>query len=181
MSRSPLMECDRPSADSAMNKFISAMPSSMCWPVGEKSQLKVEGMRSLLNVSAKTSRANRPRRLTHEPRLVDTVTSGDVVTMQAAFAIAGKRHAIEERLDFFRRPPKTLERIPFMAGTDVHRRPEYFGLRRRHQAGVIVLVPGERQTVALDRVGDEADRAIVIDGVECGDDRRQIVGAEIVH
>src|ERR1700688_3137397 len=88
MSRSPLMECDRPSADSAMNKFISAMPSSMCWPAGEKCQLKVDGMRSLVTVSAKASRANRPRRLTHEPRLVDTVTSGDVVTMRAASGVS---------------------------------------------------------------------------------------------
>ena len=71
-----------------MNKFISAMPSSMCWPVGEKSQLNVDGMRSLLNVSARASRANRPRRLTHEPRLVDTVTSGDVVTMRAASGVS---------------------------------------------------------------------------------------------
>ena len=51
-SRSPLIACDRPSAESRMNRFISAMPSSMCWPLGEKSQLKVEGMRSLLKVSA---------------------------------------------------------------------------------------------------------------------------------
>src|SRR6516165_6019528 len=83
-SRSPLMTCDRPSAASAENKFISAMPSSMCWPFGENSQLNVEGMRSLLNVSAKVSRANRPRRFTHGPRLVDTVTSGEAVTMRAA-------------------------------------------------------------------------------------------------
>ena len=46
-SRSPLIECDSPSADSRMNRFISAMPSSMCWPFGEKSQLKVEGIFSL--------------------------------------------------------------------------------------------------------------------------------------
>ena len=67
-----------------MNKFISAMPSSICWPLGENSQVNVEGMRSPLNVSAIASRANRRRRLTHGPRLVDTVTSGDVVTMRAA-------------------------------------------------------------------------------------------------
>ena len=73
-----------------MNKFISAMPSSICWPVGENSQLKVDGIRSLLNVSAKASRANRPRRLTHEPRLVDTVTSGDVVTMRAASGVSSR-------------------------------------------------------------------------------------------
>ena len=40
---------------------------------------------------------------------------------------------------------------------------------------------GKRQAVALDRIGDEADRPIVIDGVERLDDRRQIVAAEIVH
>ena len=81
-SRSPLIECDRPSAESAMNRLFSAMPSSMCWPVGANSQLKVEAMRSLLNVSAIFSRANRLRRFTHGPRLVETVTSGDVVTMR---------------------------------------------------------------------------------------------------
>ena len=58
------------------------MPSSMCWPVGANSQLKVEAMRSLLNVSAIFSRANSLRRFTHGPRLVETVTSGDVVTMR---------------------------------------------------------------------------------------------------
>ncbi len=86
-SRSPLIECDRPSADSTMNRFISAMPSSMCWPFGENSQLKVDGMRSLLKVSAMLSRANRPRRFTHGPRLVDTVTSGEVVTMRSASGV----------------------------------------------------------------------------------------------
>ena len=224
MSRSPLMECDRPSADSAMNKFISAMPSSICWPVGEKSQFECRRNALALERPAKASRANRPRRLTHEPRLVDTVTSGDVVTMraasgvslraislssaprnrsastflvgtapaafgrhrdagglQAALAIACKRHAIEKRLNFFCRPPKTLERIPFMAGPDVHQRSECFRLRRRHQASVIVLMPGKRQAVALDRVGDEANWSVMIDGVERRDDRCQIVAAEIVH
>src|SRR5580692_7629271 len=118
MSRSPLMLWVRRSADSAMNKFISAMPSSICWPVGEKSQLNVEGIRSLLNVSAKTSRANRPRRLTHEPRRVvarnlieQRAKTGlrrrfllgrhrqigrhrDAGSLQTALAAAGKRHAV---------------------------------------------------------------------------------------
>ena len=31
--RSPKIECDRPSAESMMNRFISAMPSSRCWPL----------------------------------------------------------------------------------------------------------------------------------------------------
>ena len=93
-SRSPLIECDSPSADSRMNRFISAMPSSMCWPLGENSQLKVEGMRSLLKVSAMLSRANRPRRLTHGPRLVETVTSGEVVTMRSASAVFSRASSL---------------------------------------------------------------------------------------
>ena len=93
-SRSPLIECDRPSADSRMNRFISAMPSSMCWPFGENSQLKVEGMRSLLNVSAMLSRANRPRRFTHGPRLVETVTSGEVVTMRSASGVFSRASSL---------------------------------------------------------------------------------------
>ena len=46
---------------------------------------------------------------------------------------------------------------------------------------MIVLVAGERQAHALDRVGDEADRPVVIDRVECLDDGAQIVAAEIAH
>src|SRR5262245_29546311 len=58
------------------------MPSSICWPFGENSQLNVEGICSRLNVSAMALRANKPRLFTHGPRLVETVTSGDVVTMR---------------------------------------------------------------------------------------------------
>src|SRR3569832_1198748 len=79
-SRAPSTACDRPSAEAKMNRFISAMPSSICWPFGDASQLKVEGIFSLRNRSAFSARANRPRRLTQAPRLVDTVTSGDAVT-----------------------------------------------------------------------------------------------------
>ena len=87
-SRSPLMACDSPSADIRMNRFISAMPSSICWPLGEKSQLKVEGIFSLRNRSAFSARANSPRRLTQAPRLVDTVTSGEAVTMREASSVS---------------------------------------------------------------------------------------------
>ena len=41
-------------------------------------------MRSALKVSFISSRAKRPRRFTQAPRLVETVTSGEVVTMRAA-------------------------------------------------------------------------------------------------
>ena len=100
-SRSPLMACDSPSADIRMNRFISAMPSSMCCPFGEKSQLKVEGIFSLRNRSAFSARANSPRRLTQAPRLVDTVTSGDAVTMRdGQFGVAAR--------EFVEHQPKAL-------------------------------------------------------------------------
>ncbi len=93
-SRSPLMACDSPSADIRMNRFISAMPSSMCCPLGEKSQLKVEGIFSLRNRSAFSARANSPRRLTQAPRLVETVTSGDAVTMRAASSLSPRASSL---------------------------------------------------------------------------------------
>ena len=80
-----------------MNRFISAMPSSMCWPFGENSQLKVEGMRSLLKGRPCSSRANRPRRLTQAPRLVETVTSGEVVTMRSANGSLARAELVEDQ------------------------------------------------------------------------------------
>ena len=186
-----------------MNRFISAMPSSMCWPLGENSQLKVDGMCSLLKVSAIASRANSPRRFTQGPRLVETVTSGEVVTMrcgEVAVAAAdlveqraeaglrrhrrldgdrqsfrhvdrwrvetprlagGERHAVEEALQFVRRQRQAFELVPFVAGPHAHRLAENLHLRRRHQAGVIVLVAGDRQAEALDGVADEAGRPVM--------------------
>jgi len=58
--------------------------------------------------------------------------------------------------------PQPLEAIPLMRSANVHRLPEGFHLRRSHQAGVIVLMAGERQAVTLDGVADEADRPVVI-------------------
>ena len=46
---------------------------------------------------------------------------------------------------------------------------------------MIVFMSGERQAVAFDRVSDEPNRAVVIDSVECGNDRTEIMAAEIVH
>src|SRR6516225_1933481 len=39
----------------------------------------------------------------------------------------------------------------------------------------------ERQAIAFDRISNEANRLIVIDSVEGGDDRTKIMAAEIVH
>jgi hypothetical protein len=71
--------------------------------------------------------------------------------------------------------------IPFVPGPDVHGGAKGFDLRRCHQARMIILMAGERQSEALDRVGDEAHRPVVIDAIKCVDDRRQIVAAEIAH
>ena len=69
-----------------------------------------------------------------------------------------------------------------MPGTDVHRRPEHLHLRRRHQPCMIVLVASEGQAVALDRIRDEADRAVVQGGrLECVKQARQVVPAQIAH
>src|SRR6266403_4115706 len=46
---------------------------------------------------------------------------------------------------------------------------------------MVVLVPGEGQPVALDRVGDEAGRPIVGNGMERSEDRSQVVASQIGH
>src|SRR6266436_2014673 len=220
-SRSPLIACESPSADNRMNRFISAMPSSMCWPFGEKSQLKVDGIFSLRNRSAVSPRANRPRRLTQAPRLVDTVTSGDAVTMRAANSLlprassfstrpnpccrhlrrrserklrrhvddgrgqaalaAVERHIVEKRLQRRGVLRQSLELLPLVPGPDVLRGAPFLHLRHRHQARMIVLMALERQADALDGVGDEADRAIVIDRLKSLQHARHVVSAEIGH
>ena len=87
-SRSPNSEWDSPAAPSSRNRFISAMPSSICWPPGEKSHFWALGIRSARKMSASSSRANNCRRFTHGPRLVDTVTSGEVVTIRSARSLS---------------------------------------------------------------------------------------------
>ena len=54
-------------------------------------------------------------------------------------------------------------------------------LLRVHQPGMVVLVAGEGQAVALDRVGDKAGRLVVGDGVERVEHRAQIVPGEVGH
>ena len=51
----------------------------------------------------------------------------------------------------------------------------------RHQPGMVVLVPGERQAPALDGVGDEAVRPVVRRAVERLEQGLQVVPAEIGH
>ena len=62
-----------------------------------------------------------------------------------------------------------------------HAAPERGHLVEVHQPGMVVLVPGEGQPVALDRIGDEAGRPVVGDGMEGVEHRRHVVAAEIGH
>ncbi len=82
--RSPNKGPARPSAASIRNRLFSAIPSSTCWPARLCAQTWAEATRSALNTSACSRRLNTLRRLTQAPRLVDTVTSGEVVMIRAA-------------------------------------------------------------------------------------------------
>ena len=83
-SRSPNSEWVRPSAARLMNRLFSAMPSSTCWPSGDMPQRWAETTFCSWNTSARPWRSKMPRRFTQPPRLVETVTSGEVVTMRSA-------------------------------------------------------------------------------------------------
>ena len=55
---------------------------------------------------------------------------------------------------------KALERFPLMALADIHLCTQIGKLSRRHQAGVVVLVARQGHAIALDRIGDKADRTL---------------------
>src|ERR1700733_15017481 len=105
----------------------------------------------------------------------------DLRRMQATLALRRKRHAPEKRAKLVGWGPQAFKRVPLVTGTDVHRRTERFHLRRRHQAGMIILVTSERQAIPLDRVRDKTNRPVVINTIEGVDDRGKVVAAEIAH
>ena len=67
-----------PSWPSSRNRFISEMPSSMCWPSGPGAHRS--GDDSSDSYTSSAVGANTPRLLIHPPRPVEIDTSGDVVT-----------------------------------------------------------------------------------------------------
>ena len=199
------------------------MPSSTCWPRRLSAQSCDDARRSCRNTSACSARLNTLRRLTHGPRLVDTVTSGEVVMMRAAsspssrasspmirpnaswvearlarrptgsvagtgigrarmrLGARGERHGCEEPLELVGIDVETGEALPLLAVCDPVLLLELGHLLGRHQPGVIVLVAGERQPEALDRVGDEAVRPVVLDRLERLAHQIEIMAAEIGH
>ena len=92
-----------------------------------------------------------------------------------------ERHAAKECLDLRRGDVQPDEAIPFLAVADPHPLAERHHLIGGDQAGVVVLVAGERQTVALDRVGNEAGWPIVGDGTECVTHRLEVVPPQVGH
>ena len=88
---------------------------------------------------------------------------------------------LRKRLQLGLRKVETLERVPFVAGANLRGGPIAVHLGGRQQPGVIVLVAGERQAEALDRIGDEDGRAVMVDRLERFDQARQVMPAEIGH
>jgi hypothetical protein len=96
-------------------------------------------------------------------------------------ARGGERQAFEKFGKLVGRQAEPGELFPFGTLGDLNATPEGRHLIEVHQPGVVVLVPGKGQAVALDRVGDKAGRPVVLDGVEGGQDRVQVVAGEVGH
>ncbi len=77
---------------------------------------------------------------------------------------------------------ETGERLPFLALDDTLGAAERLHLGLVHQSGVIVLMPGEGEAPALDRIGDEAGgpvgRRRLVEGLHDGG---HVMAAEIGH
>ena len=207
-SRSPLIVCDKPERRQQDEQIHLGDAELDVLALGR--ELPIESRRDALALERVGHRLAReqPAAVHPGPRLVETVTSGDVGDdARGEFAVAAadlvedraeaglrRHHRLESspairpaprsRGAFRRRPPaaangtrsrnacssfrrqrKAFELVPFVAGPHAHGGAEGFHLRRRHQAGMVVLVAGERQAEALDRVADETGRPVVIDAV----------------
>ena len=68
--------------------MFSAIPSSMCWPFRPSDHFCIETTFSERNTSSRSARSKMPRWFTQPPRLVETVTSGEVVTMRSASVLS---------------------------------------------------------------------------------------------
>ena len=116
-----------------------------------------------------------------QPRLEVALRHLDDGRREATAAFAVERHGSQKRFKLSLRLRQALELVPFVAGPDVLRRAPLLHLRHRHQPGMVVLVALERQPDALDGVGDEAHRTVVVDGLERLDHAGHVVAAEVGH
>ena len=197
------------------------MPSSMCWPFLFPLHFWADAIFAFAKTSGISLRRKSPRWFTQAPRLVETVTSGEVVTIRSARSppcferssrmrpkaacvdcsspagagMAGTATLPKLRVTFLPSDAATLENGfdtgPRIVAQAFERLP-LLGLRARpstsrsagqlgriHQAGVIVLVPREGQSVALDRPCDEQCRDVVLSGIECLGERLHAMTAEV--
>ena len=99
----------------------------------------------------------------------------------AAAAFGVERRGFEEILQLGRRDGEAREPVPFLAVGDTHALLEARHLVERHQAGMVVLVAGEGQALALDGVGDEAGRLVAFDALEGVEHGLHVVAGEIGH
>ena len=99
---------------------------------------------------------------------------------EASSALGKERHGRNEAAHLVWRSNRA-ESLPFFALADADALLEGLHLRLGHQAGMVVLVPGKRRTPALDRIGQEDRRPVVIDAPEGVDQRLQAMAAEVVH
>ena len=102
-------------------------------------------------------------------------------SLEAAAALCIERHGVEKGAELCFAMLQPFEQIPFMAFAHLHALLEFGHLRGGHEPRMIVLVARERQAHALDGVGDETHRPVVIDAVEGIDQQVDVVPAEIAH
>ncbi len=96
--------------------------------------------------------------------------------------VAANGAAIDKRLEVSRDiVAKPAERLPFLPLGDIQAGAQLGDLGRVHHPGMIVLVPGERQPEALDRVGDEHGRPVVVGRRKGIDQRFDAMTAQIGH
>src|SRR5712692_11828689 len=98
-----------------------------------------------------------------------------------AFGRLIERGGAQERSNLVRRHLETRSWLPLLSIPDVHLAPKHADLFRRHEAGMVVLVSCERQSVTLDGVRDEARRSIVCCAPKRTQHGFQIVAGEIRH
>ena len=92
-----------------------------------------------------------------------------------------ERDRVEKRLQILRRLVEPGEAIPLLAVADMHLLLQCRHLIDGHDAGVVVLVSFKRQSMPLDRVGDEAGWPVVLHPVETLEQRLEIVTGEVCH
>ena len=92
-----------------------------------------------------------------------------------------ERHGAEEGVELLGGQVEARERVPLLPRGHLHGGLKAGHLLSAHQPRVVVLVAGQGQSVALDGVGDETGRQVVVDLVEGVEDRGHVVAGQVGH